>query len=251
MNCVPSLPSPLAHAYLITGGSQEARRTYAEKMAAAYLCTGERPPCGRCRSCEKVGKGIHPDVTLLCPAEGKREIVADQARALRSDAYIRPNEGVRKVYIIDPADTMNPAAQNALLKVLEDGPDYTAFLLLTAQPGLLLGTIRSRCETLRLPPEEEPKDPELERRGAELAHLLLTGSEWEVAQGLTALELEKWKGGQLLDLMAAAEPVVAAELVRNRRAVSVLRALKTCRDNGVYNVGTGHTLGWLCGELFR
>lgn len=79
MNCVPSLPSPLAHAYLITGGSQEARRTYAEKMAAAYLCTGERPPCGRCRSCEKVGKGIHPDVTLLCPAEGKREIVADQA----------------------------------------------------------------------------------------------------------------------------------------------------------------------------
>ena len=89
MNCVPSLPSPLAHAYLITGGSQEARRTYAEKMAAAYLCTGERPPCGRCRSCEKVGKGIHPDVTLLCPAEGKREIVADQARALRSDAYIR------------------------------------------------------------------------------------------------------------------------------------------------------------------
>ena len=89
------------------------------------------------------------------------------------------------------------------------------------------------------------------RRGAELAHLLLTGSEWEVAQGLTALELEKWKGGQLLDLMAAAEPVVAAELVRNRRAVSVLRALKTCRDNGVYNVGTGHTLGWLCGELFR
>ena len=138
MNCVPSLPSPLAHAYLITGGSQEARRTYAEKMAAAYLCTGERPPCGRCRSCEKVGKGIHPDVTLLCPAEGKREIVADQARALRSDAYIRPNEGVRKVYIIDPADTMNPVAQNALLKVLEDGPDYTAFLLLTAQPGLLL-----------------------------------------------------------------------------------------------------------------
>ena len=128
MNCVPSLPSPLAHAYLITGGSQEARRTYAEKMAAAYLCTGERPPCGRCRSCEKVGKGIHPDVTLLCPAEGKREIVADQARALRSDAYIRPNEGVRKVYIIDPADTMNPVAPNALLKVLGDGPDYTACL---------------------------------------------------------------------------------------------------------------------------
>lgn len=251
MSAMPPLPSPLAHAYILAGGSQEARRAFARRMTAAYLCVGERPPCGHCLPCEKVEKGIHPDVALLAPAEGKREIVADQARALRSDAYIRPNEGKRKVYVIDPADAMNPVAQNALLKVLEDGPEYTAFLLLTGQPGQLLGTIRSRCETITLPPEEEQQDPELERRGAQLAQLLLTGSEWELAQGLTALELEKWKADQLLDLLAAAEPFVAAELTRSRRAAPVLRALKTCRDNGVYNVGAGHTLGWLCAELFR
>ena len=251
MSAPPPLPSPLAHAYIVAGGSQRARRDYARQMAAAYLCTGQRPPCGRCRPCEKVEKGIHPDVIWLSPEEGKREIVADQARALRADAYIRPNEGARKVYIIDPADAMNPVAQNALLKVLEDGPAYTAFLLLSGQPGLLLGTIRSRCETLTLPPEGEERDPELERRGGELARLLLTGSEWEVAQGAVALELEKWKGSQLLDLLAAAEPAVAAALTRDRRAARVLRALKACRDSGVYNVGAGHMLGWLCTELFR
>lgn len=248
---MPPLPCPLAHAYILAGGSQEARRAFAKQMTAAYLCAGEQPPCGRCLPCEKVEKGIHPDVALLSPAEGKREIVADQARALRSDAYIRPNEGKRKVYVIDPADAMNSVAQNALLKVLEDGPEYTAFLLLTGQPGQLLGTIRSRCETITLPPEEEQQDPELKNRGNQLAQLLLTGSEWELAQSLTELELEKWKGNQLLDLLAAAEPVVAAELAHNRRAAPVLRALKTCRDNGVYNVGAGHTLGWLCAELFR
>lgn len=246
-----NLPNPLSHAYIITGGGQESRRDHARRLTAAYLCEGERVPCGRCRHCVKVSKGIHPDVFVLSPAEGKREIAADQARSLRSDAYIRPNEGARKVYLIDPADAMNPVAQNALLKVLEDGPAYTAFLLLTAQPGRLLETIRSRCETLALPPGEEETDPELERRGAELARLLLDGSEWELARGLTALETEKLKSGQVLDLLAAAETAAAGELARNRRAVPVLRALKACRDNAVYNVGAGHMLGWLCAELFR
>lgn len=246
-----ALPSPLSHAYIITGGSVQSRKAYAQRLAAAYLCESAPQPCGVCRHCVKVEKNIHPDVSWVLPAEGKREILVGQARDVRSDAYVRPNEGERKVYLIDPADSMNPAAQNALLKVLEDGPPYTAFLLLAGQPGRLLETIRSRCETVALPPEERKADPELERRAKELANVLLTGSEWELARACTKLENEKWKSGDLLDLLTAAEPVVARELTRNRRAASVLRVLKSCRDNEVYNVGTGHILGWLCGELFR
>lgn len=245
------IPAPLSHAYIVTGGGGESRRDYALRLAAAYLCQGADPPCGRCRHCEKVEKNIHPDVTWLSPAPGKREIVADQARALRTDVYIRPNEGERKVYLIDPADALNPVAQNAILKVLEDGPAYAAFLLLTGQPGQLLETIRSRCETLTLPPEEERTDPELAEQGAELARLLLDGSEWELARHLAALEGEKRKGAQVLDLLAAAERAAAAQLGKRRRAAQVLRALKTCRENEVYNVGAGHMLGWLCAELFR
>ena len=83
--------------------------------------------------------------------EGK-PISVDQVRALRSDAYIRPNEGERKVYILEGADRMNASAQNAMLKLLEEGPAYAAFLLLAENAGGVLETVRSRCETLTLDP---------------------------------------------------------------------------------------------------
>ena len=161
------LPHPLSHAYLITGGSGDSRAALADRLTAAYLCEGPNPPCGQCRACRKVGGGAHPDVYRAAPAPDKREITVDQIRALRADAYVRPNEGRRKVYLINPADAMNPAAQNALLKVLEEGPAYAAFLLLAGQPGLLLDTVRSRCEPLSLPRAEAPPDPELLERDSE------------------------------------------------------------------------------------
>lgn len=251
MSALPDLPDPLSHAYLLCGGGEASRRAYAKRMAAAYQCTGGHPPCGACLACEKVEKGIHPDVYTLSPQEGKREIAAADARAMRMDVYIMPNEGKRKVFIIDPADALNPTAQNVLLKVLEDGPPYAAFLLLTAQPGRLLETVRSRCETLSLPPEEEAPDPGRERQGEELAALLLGGTEWELAQHLTALEVQKPTGAQALELLAAAEGPVSRQLGRSRRAALALRALARCRERAVFNPGAGSLFGWLCTELFR
>lgn len=246
------IPEPLSHAYLITGGREESRTKFAGELAAAYLCEGEAVPCGQCRHCRKVSGSIHPDLIRVSPAEGKREISVDQIRTLRSDAYIRPNEGKRKVYVIDPADAMNPSAQNALLKVLEEGPQYAAFLLLAGEPGRLLDTVRSRCENLALPPEEDKPDPDLLKKAEGLARLLLTGDELTVAEGMTALEQEKLKSGQLADLLALTERCVTRKMTEDpRRAVRLLRALKTCRDNGVYNPGPGQTLGWLTVELFR
>lgn len=246
------LPEPLSHAYLITGGSGASREELAQRLTAAYLCEGEGVPCGLCRHCRKAAGNIHPDVSRITLPADKREITADQARTLRSDAYIRPNEGKRKVYIIDPADAMNPVAQNALLKVLEEGPAYAAFLLLAEQPGRMLETIRSRCETLSLPPEEKPVDPALLERGEELTRLLICGTELETAEYFVALEQEKLKSGQLLDLLAVAEGCGSRWLSREpRRTARVLTALKTCRENGVFNPGAGHLLGWLASELFR
>lgn len=246
------IPEPLSHAYLITGGREESRTAYADRLAAAYLCEGEQPPCGRCRHCRKLAVGAHPDLVRVSPLEGKREISVEQIRTLRADVYIRPNEGKRKVYLIDPADGMNQWAQNALLKVLEEGPQYAAFLLLAGEPGRLLDTIRSRCESLALPPEEERPDPEQLARANALADLLLTGDELTVAERFAELEQEKLKSGQLSDLLALTERCVSAQLAEYpRRAVPVLKALKACRDNNVYNPGPGHTLGWLAAELFR
>ena len=245
------LPNPLSHAYLITGGSGDSRAALIKRMTAAYLCRGERPPCGRCVPCRKVLADIHPDVSHTGPAPGKQEIAVDQIRALRADAYIRPNEGLRKVYVIDPADAMNPAAQNALLKVLEEGPAYAAFLLLAARPGLLLDTVRSRCEPLALPPGEAAPDPALLERASALAELLMDGDELSVARALVELELDKPKPDQLSALLLEAENQASRRLAQNpRRGAQVLRALKTCRENAVFRPNAGLTLGWLLAQLF-
>lgn len=142
----------LSHAYLISGAEGSGKKTLARLLAAAMVCTAEgEKPCGRCSACKKALGGIHPDVITIAGEKGK-DISVGQARALRADAYIRPNEAQRKVYLILDAQTMNSNAQNAVLKLLEEGPPYAAFLLLTDNPAALLTTIRSRCETLSLTP---------------------------------------------------------------------------------------------------
>lgn len=144
----------LSHAYLISGPVGSGRHTLARLLIQAMLC--EAPdlcrPCGRCTTCKKVLRGIHPDVNFISgPGEGK-SITVDQVRGLRTDAYVRPNEGVRKIYLLEGADQMNSSAQNAMLKLLEEGPPYASFLLLAVNAGGLLQTIRSRCEQLVLSP---------------------------------------------------------------------------------------------------
>ena len=245
------LPNPLSHAYLISGGAGDSRAALARRLTAAYLCQGSNPPCGTCRACRKAAAGAHPDVSLTAPLQGKQEISVEQIRALRSDVYVRPNEGARKVYVIHPADAMNPSAQNALLKVLEEGPAYAAFLLLAGEPGRLLDTVRSRCEPPSLPPEQAQPDPDTLRYAQELAQLLLTGDELAVAQALVELELSKPKADQLYALLAASEEQVSHRLTQSpRRGAQVLRALKACRDGAVYNPGTGLVLGLLQTQLF-
>jgi len=152
----------LSHAYLLIGPDGEARQAAAVRLAAELLCEEPDAPCGRCRNCRKVFAGIHPDVITVerVPGEkGKlnREIRIDQIRQVTSDAVIMPNEAARKVYIIREADRMNIAAQNALLKALEDPPGHACFLLCAAAADALLPTVRSRC----VRQDDSPREDEL------------------------------------------------------------------------------------------
>lgn len=164
----------IPHACLICASSAEAALTKARELAARAVCSGEGAvkPCGRCRDCRKVRDGVHPDVITLSRAvddkgRQKQNITVDQIRALSADAIVLPNEAARKVYIIDGAESMNPAAQNAALKLLEEPPSAVVFLLCAVRPMQLLETVRSRCALVKLPGAEDPEGPD--EAAAELA----------------------------------------------------------------------------------
>lgn len=140
----------LSHAYMIIG-PEGARQTQAiTDLTAALLCPAEAPPCTQCRDCRKVFSGVHPDMIFVDRQPGDkgqlhREILVDQIRGITADSVIAPNEAHRKVYILREADRMNIAAQNALLKALEEPPGHTCFILCAAAADALLPTVRSRC----------------------------------------------------------------------------------------------------------
>ncbi|MCC7035028.1 MAG: DNA polymerase III subunit [Acidobacteria bacterium] len=104
--------------------------------------------CGTCRACERIARGIHVDVIAVEPDE-KASIKIDVVRDVLSRTSYRPFEGRRRVVIVRDADTLEPQAQNALLKSLEEPPPATVFIMTTAVPGALLPTVRSRSMTLR------------------------------------------------------------------------------------------------------
>lgn len=141
----------LSHCYRLVGPEGSGKRTLARLLAAAAQCTGENPPCLSCRGCKKALSGIHPDVITVDDPD-KKTVPVETVRAARSELFIRPNEGRRKLLIFPRAQDLNAAGQNALLKILEEPPDYGMFLLLTPSSEQLLPTIRSRSAELRLSP---------------------------------------------------------------------------------------------------
>jgi DNA polymerase-3 subunit delta' len=141
------------HALLITGADGIGKRELASRVAAWLLCSdpgAEMRACGRCDECALSAGGGHPDAYLITPLEDKKSIAVDQIRRLITDLTMKPLRASARVAILTPAETMNEAAQNALLKTLEEPVGTTFLLLLTANPMRLLPTVRSRCQPLQV-----------------------------------------------------------------------------------------------------
>nr|WP_256667342.1 MULTISPECIES: DNA polymerase III subunit delta' [unclassified Pseudomonas] len=136
-----------AHAYLLHGPAGIGKRALAERLMARLLC--QRPDgldaCGQCKSCLLLQAGSHPDNYVLEPEEADKAIKVDQVRDLVSFVVQTAQLGGRKVVLIEPVESMNINAANALLKSLEEPSGNTVLLLVSHQPSRLLPTIKSRC----------------------------------------------------------------------------------------------------------
>jgi DNA polymerase-3 subunit delta' len=146
----------LGHAWLFAGHPGIGKRLLANAFAQSLFCTepvGGRA-CGTCPDCYLFAIGTHPDFHVVQPE--KALIKIEQIRDTIDFAQNTSRRGGMKVIVFEPAEAMNINSANALLKLLEEPPQRTLLLLISHQPGLLLATIRSRCQVLRLalPPRD-------------------------------------------------------------------------------------------------
>ena len=173
--CADRLP----HGLVFAGPVGVGKATTARALAGLFLCENPKQdtPCGRCESCRVFDAGNHPDYHVIYRQLIRLEKEKAKARDLPVDvvrdfliapASRKPVLGKGKVFLVEEAEAMNPTAQNALLKTLEEPYGRTLIVLLTDQPAALLPTIRSRCQMIpfaALP--EATARKELEKRGVD------------------------------------------------------------------------------------
>lgn len=154
------LSEEIPHALLFMGETGIGKRTVALTFAQTLLCHERRmpegesegwiEPCNRCLSCQKFAAQNHPDLTIIEP-EGA-SIKIEQVRTLQDKIIYKPLDGPKRIVIIDPADKMNAAAANGLLKTLEEPPSHAILILVTSKPFSLPETILSRCQKISFYP---------------------------------------------------------------------------------------------------
>ena len=156
-----------SHAYLLCGEAGSGKRLVAEAFAKAVLCEeGGIEACGKCKSCKQIESGNHPDFRTVVREKatlGVKEI----REQVTADVQIKPYSSEYKLYFIDEAEKMTEEAQNALLKTIEEPPEYAVFLLSVTRQELLLQTVLSRCVLLTFHPvaTEKVKQFLMEKKG--------------------------------------------------------------------------------------
>lgn len=145
----------ISHAYILNGEKGSGKKTLAAVVAKSLQCeSGEADPCGTCKSCLQAESGNQPDI-IWVTHEKPNVISVDEIRTqILNDIELKPYSSRYKIYIVPDAQLMNTQAQNAILKTLEEPPEYAIIMLLTNNVDKFLPTIISRCIVLNFRPVE-------------------------------------------------------------------------------------------------
>jgi DNA polymerase-3 subunit delta' len=150
----------LPHALLLAGRAGLGKGRFARRLAESLLCVHGTPDgeaCGQCQSCHLAQAGSHPDLIRVQPESDGKMIRIDAIRQLSGKSFLAAQAGAYRVVVIEPAEAMNRAAANALLKTLEEPASRTVLILVSSQADRLMPTIRSRCQLVRfgMPPRAQ------------------------------------------------------------------------------------------------
>ena len=141
----------LGHCYVLEGEKGMGKSTLAKYLAKMIVCENHTA-CGKCKGCLMADGETHPDILYVLPEPDKKNIGVPIIRDMIQQVYIRPYEASKKVIIINNFEMASPQAQNALLKVIEEPPEYAVFIFTVASEKELLDTVKSRCCMLKLQP---------------------------------------------------------------------------------------------------
>jgi DNA polymerase-3 subunit delta' len=207
----------LAHALLFAGPDGIGKRAVALALAARLLCEESGvDACGSCASCSQVAAGSHADLRIVTLPSGKKEIGVDRARDLKRFMQLRPLGGRAKIGIIDDAHLLTIAAQNALLKTLEEPPPRSFLVLVANNPDGLLSTVRSRCQRIPFLPLSE----------ATLIDILCATHGLEPAAAAELAELAEGSPGRALALQ---DSVLGGKRAALQASLAEVRGARYCR----------------------
>ncbi len=148
------LKQALPQALLLVGPEHTHALDFTLSLMTHFLCESEKKPCFSCRSCRFMQQKKHPDVFFMTQEKPGSAIKIDQIRALQHEIYQTPQVTNHRMTVIHPANELNRAASNALLKILEEPPKHVHFILIATHLDTLPATIMSRCQTYQLPEPE-------------------------------------------------------------------------------------------------
>ncbi|MDR0314341.1 MAG: hypothetical protein LBH71_00120 [Oscillospiraceae bacterium] len=268
----------LPHAIILDGGTDSSRDEIARYIALSLMCksTGKRP-CGECVSCKKIMLKSHPDLITIEAEDKKKTISVDIVRQMRDDAYILPNESDSKIYIIPKADTMLAYAQNALLKILEEPPEYTLFILMCDYHTFLLPTVISRSVVFNTNTvheySKEPPDDQSDalKTALEIVASVLKGDEFRLMSEIGAFDkkpeliknctqsliqifrdaLVVKSGGKVL-LSGQEETVLSiSKKLDNKQIFDIIEAVKSILESVEMHANNNLTMARLCSTLIQ